>query len=90
MVKILSFFSIDKGIQEAIAEEKNRDDMSLTRPALVAQGVSTRRTGHILEALLPQGELREREREQNSNVHRHKALLPSAKIADILGYAVRI
>ena len=28
-------------------------------PALVAQGVSTRRTGHILEALLPQGELRE-------------------------------
>ena len=29
------------------------------RPALVAQGVSTRRTGHILEALLPQGELRE-------------------------------
>ena len=27
--------------------------------ALVAQGVSTRRTGHILEALLPQGELRE-------------------------------
>ena len=29
------------------------------RPALVAQGVSMRRTGHILEALLPQGELRE-------------------------------
>ena len=28
-------------------------------PALVAQGVSARRTGHILEALLPQGELRE-------------------------------
>ena len=28
-------------------------------PALVAQGVSAHRTGHILEALLPQGELRE-------------------------------
>ena len=28
-------------------------------PALVAQGVSARHTGHILEALLPQGELRE-------------------------------
>ena len=26
-------------------------------PALVAQGVSTRRTGYILEALIPQGEL---------------------------------
>ena len=28
-------------------------------PALVAQSVSTCCTGHILEALLPQGELRE-------------------------------
>ena len=29
------------------------------RPTLVAQGVSVRLTGHILEALLPQGELKE-------------------------------
>ena len=33
--------------------------MIILCPALVAQGVSTRRTGRILEALLPQGALRE-------------------------------
>ena len=30
-----------------------------TSPTVVAQGVSARLTGHILEALLPQGELKE-------------------------------
>ena len=39
--------------------EKKYYTCRVGRPALVAQGVSTRRIGHILEALLPQGELRE-------------------------------
>ena len=33
--------------------------MKTKKSALVAQGVSTGRTGHILEALLPQGGMRE-------------------------------
>ena len=37
---------------------KTRDSEFMS-PALVAQGVSARYTRHILEALLPQGELRE-------------------------------
>ena len=39
-------------------------------PTLVAQGVSARLTRHILKSLL-----------QNSNMHRHKPLLLSAKTA---------
>ena len=31
----------------------------LLRPTLVAQGLSARLTGYILEALIPQGELKE-------------------------------
>ena len=48
----------------------------LASPTLLAQGVSAHLTGHILEALLPQGNWRS---EQNSNVHRHKALVLSSK-----------
>ena len=39
---------------------------------MVATGVSVRLTEHILEALLPQKELKERE--HNNNVHRYKTL----------------
>ena len=40
-------------------EEQNGDNKALAGPTLVAQGVSGHLTGHILEALLPQGELKE-------------------------------
>ena len=54
----------EKDFKATAAEDKpkedsfNKDNYS-EGPALVAQGVSAHRTGHILEALLPQGESRE-------------------------------
>ena len=50
---------IDEINKEKRMAEWKKTSTTSTCPALVAQGVSTHRTGHLLEALLPQGELRE-------------------------------
>ena len=49
-------FTLDINLREKVGSQRYKTSYC---PALVAQGASMRCTGHILEALLPQGELRE-------------------------------
>ena len=62
-------------------------DIIFVRLTLVAQGVSAVSLDTYWRLCFPRENWKS---EQNSNVHRHKDLLPSANIADILGYEIRI